>query len=254
MTFRACFVAPMVLVAVCVSSGAASAGHLASDSSRPLAQALRICVDRWNEGNMISWGPTVAHVEARPRCAVTLAIHYRRPRLGCAGNRAVPGHPRFCLNRSRTYMCVINRFGAYVCPANADTGQTPLKGQNARTNERGVLRLDFSVAGTRTAEALPWQRNYPHVDGWVYPWGPGGRFRSGLRFTATGHGPCTVGSEQTSERTAISCRFGAGVSGLRIDPCFRQQGARHRAAVAACPNAPGDTTFTRFRIVQHPSS
>src|ERR671937_2007802 len=39
---------------------AAACGH-----KTPVAQTLRICVDRWNQGNMTSWGPVAANVAFR---------------------------------------------------------------------------------------------------------------------------------------------------------------------------------------------
>src|SRR5438270_12246573 len=43
---------------------AAACGHKTS-----AAQTLRTCVDRWNQGNMIGWGPVPANVAVRRRLA-----------------------------------------------------------------------------------------------------------------------------------------------------------------------------------------
>jgi hypothetical protein len=133
-------------------------------------------------------GPTLARVQAEPRCTVSLAVHYRRdPSRGCSGSPAVPGHPRYCLYRGSTYRCVIERFDAYGCPANAE-GSPPLRNDNAATDERGVLSVHLSLRGTHPTPPLAWHR-YPHVDGWIEPWTRSGKLRRGLSLEARQHGP-----------------------------------------------------------------
>ena len=82
------------------------------------AQALRTCADRWNQGNMVSWGPTFASVSFRrptryerrylsvpdrPHCVVALAVSYKRnPPRGRCYDHPVPGHAQFCFRRSQT--------------------------------------------------------------------------------------------------------------------------------------------------------
>src|SRR5438874_5221732 len=82
------------------------------------AQALRTCVDRWNQAHMRSWGPALASVglrrldgtrlaavglhPGRPRCVVSVAFEYPRdPKTGCSQDPTAPGNPGFCVERSR---------------------------------------------------------------------------------------------------------------------------------------------------------
>src|SRR5204862_7469284 len=84
----------------------------------PDAQELRTCADRWNHGNMLGWGPTLAtvgvalrRVEAgeSSRCVVALAVSYNRRAGSRCYDKRVPGHPDFCFRRSQTYLCVLAR-------------------------------------------------------------------------------------------------------------------------------------------------
>jgi len=50
----------------------------------------------------------------------------------------MPGHPSFCVYRRSTYLCVMDGFGGYGCPTNAE-GSPPLRMQNATVDQRGVL-------------------------------------------------------------------------------------------------------------------
>jgi hypothetical protein len=197
-------------------------------------QALRSCVDRWNQGNMIGWGPTLASVGVsvrrvrdpvgeQSRCVVALAVHYKR--------HVYPG---------KTYVCVLNRGGAYGCPTNAE-GSPPLRRPNAKTNEHGVLRLDKPLKGTHPTRPLAWQR-YPHVDGFVEPWTSNGTVRAGLRFTAEGRGPCFVVAETVT--SGISCLTRRGE---RYDACFPQRKHWRAGDLAACGGL-GDTRFVRWTI------
>ena len=142
----------VVLLIAGIAIGCAVVGAAATSfASTASAQALRACVDRWNQGNMVGWGPALVNVSVRrlnaaqlaevglrnptvPRCVVALAIEFRRdPKAGCSGASVVAGRPGWCVNRSQTWNCVMDGFGAYECPTNADTAHTPLRGKNATT-------------------------------------------------------------------------------------------------------------------------
>src|SRR5919204_1040313 len=219
-------------LAAVVAGDTAAAGTSRAPSA---AQALRTCVDRWNQGNMLGWGPTLANVSIRRltadqlaavglrnpalrRCAVSLAVHSRRdPRTGCSGEAVLPGHPSFCVYRGSTYVCIINRFGGYGCPTNAE-GSPPLRHKNATTDTRGVLKLDVPLEGTHATSPLAWQRRYPHVDGWIEPWTKAGTLRAGLRLTGHYRGSCFRGPYQAQTKTAGRCVL-LDYSGT-FDPCF----------------------------------
>jgi hypothetical protein len=223
------------------------------------AQALRTCADRWNQGNMVSWGPTFAGVAFRrpnayertylgvpdrPQCFVVLAVSYKRshPQEPCA-DHPFPGLPQFCFRPSQTYSCVMERSGAYVCPTNAE-GSPPLRKQNGTVAGYGVLTLRISLAGTHATRPLAWQRRYPRVDGFVEPWTSGGILRPGLRFKGEGSGRCFLVAETI--RSAISCLTRTGA---RYNACFPQQRDWGAGDLAAC-GAPGGTTFVRWRITR----
>ena len=245
--------------------GADSTPAASASLSPSVAQALRTCVDRWNQANMLGWGPALVSVSVRrldaarlaevglrnpalPRCVVSLATEFRRdPRTGCAGVATVPGNQRLCVDRSDTSNCVINRFGAYICPTK-DTARAPLRNKNATTNKRGVLKLDVPLAGTHPTPPLAWQRRYPHTDGWIEPWTRSGMLRPGLMFTANfkGGGSCGFASKQTHAKSAVRCVW-RGID--IIDPCFPQRTDwQHLGTLVACPGAPGATTIGRFVI------
>lgn len=208
-------------------------------------QALRVCIDRWNQGRMLSWGPTLAFVSARPRCTVSLAVHYvRKAATGCVKGAPLPTYAGFCVDRSVVYICVINRFGGYVCPSNADTAGRALKLRNASTDTRGHLTPDTPLRGTHGTPPLQWQRRYPHVDGWILPWAEDGRLRNGLQFRARERGDCFRASQQTATRSAVRCASGP----RSTDPCFPRAAPLRPGDIVACPNAPGDTSFTRFVV------
>jgi hypothetical protein len=213
------------------------------------AQALRTCADRWNQGNMRGWGPTLAsvgvavrRVEAgeSSRCVVALAVSYKRQTGSPCYDHPVRGHPDFCFRRSQTYVCVMAHVGAYVCPPNAE-GSPRLRRQNATVDERGVLTLDVSLERTHATPPLAWQR-YPHVDGFVEPWTPSGTLRAGLHFTGSGRGRCFVIAETVT--SAISCLTRRGE---RYNACFPQQKHWRAGDLAACGEL-GDTRFVRWTI------
>src|SRR5579859_4366144 len=125
---RKALVLGLLAALVLIVSGASSS---ASQSSP--AQALRTCVDRWNQDNMLGWGPTLASVSirgltaeersrwvipnpTRPRCTVSVADYWPRAlRHGCSGGTAMPGYPGACFDRRSTWVCVINVVGSYDC-------------------------------------------------------------------------------------------------------------------------------------------
>jgi hypothetical protein len=210
--------------------GCRSGRRASSASPAPVSpQALRTCVDRWNEDNMLGWGPTLVSISARRldareqehvgvydrrrRCTASLAVAWPRDlRTGCSGYDGVlPGYPKFCVSTETTFVCVLNTRGGYFCSRYAD-GAPPLKNKNGTTNERGVLKLDVSLPGTHATPRLVWQRRYPHVDGFIHPWTKAGKLRRGLTFAPAGgrhfHGRCFRGTEfsQTDRRSA-ACRM-----------------------------------------------
>ena len=196
------------------------------------AQALRTCADRWNQGNMLGWGPTAAVVGVALRrvesgqeshCVVALAVHYKRH-----------------VSRDRTYVCVMANVGAYVCPPTAEYSP-PLRSQNARVDERGVVTLDVSLRGTHATQPLAWQR-YPHVDGFIEPWTSSGTLRGGLRFNGSGRGRCFVVAETVT--SGISCLT---TNGERYDACFPRRKRWRAGDVAACGELAG-TRFVRWKI------
>ena len=229
------------------------------------AQALRTCADRWNQGNMLHWGPSLARVSfrrlnarersdagvrnsTRPRCLVALAVHFAKdPRRDCSGEEAMPGFTEFCVSRGGTFTCVMDRWGAYFCPHSADE-ELPLRDENATADERGALKLRISLDGTQATPPLAWQRRYPHIDGFIDPWTPSGKLRQGLRFTASRHGACHVGSEKVfPSGSAIRCH---SPTFDVFDPCFAPRQQWRRGDVAACANWPGEPTFARWMISQ----
>jgi hypothetical protein len=207
---------------------AVSCGHKPSD-----AQALRTCVDRWNQGNMVGWGPGPVNVA------------FRRPTAKEHSTIQLPSH-RLCIVgipvSDGTWTCVLSTTGAYWCPPlHEATG--PRLPENGRLDRRGVLKLDSTLTNTHPARALRWQR-YPHVDGYIQPWTSIGKLRPGLRFKGKGRGHCFLAAE--SARSAVSCLQGY----VRSDACFPQRRPWQRGDLAACSWGPGSTTFTRWVISQ----
>jgi hypothetical protein len=187
------------------------------------AQAVRTCADRWNQGNMLGWGPTVARVRARPRCKIALAVSRT--------------------DRSQTLVCVIDRFGGYTCTWIAD-GSPPLGKENARVDKRGVVTLEISLAGTHATPPLPWQRRYPHADGWIFPWTSAHTLRRGLRLVGTLRGRCdSPAYEGVFPKGTLRCL--PSRNPVIYQPCFRQ---RPGGRIVACAGWPGETRFSRFVI------
>src|SRR5260370_29256763 len=101
-------VASLGLGDVAVAGGRGQAGSL---------QRLRLCIDRWNQGRMIDWGPSIAAVSSSPRCTVSLAyVLTRDPSLSCKPAVVWPEHAAYCIDRHFTFVCELNHRGAYLCP------------------------------------------------------------------------------------------------------------------------------------------
>jgi hypothetical protein len=253
---------------VVIFSGGLGSATWASSKNPAMspAQALRTCVDRWNQDNMLGWGPTLVSVSVRRldareqnhvglydhlrRCTVSLAVFAPRDsRTGCSGYAAMPGHLKSCVSTQTTFVCVVNTVGGYECSRYAD-GAPSLRNKNATTDERGVLTLDAPLTGTHATAPLAWQRRYPHIDGYIHPWTNAGQLRRGLTFDQAGgsdhsRGTCSRGSEQTHDKSALRC-----FSDVQFDPCFAPAANwNRRGVVVACADA-GWTTFVRFVITR----
>jgi hypothetical protein len=140
--------------AVVVSVGAAAAAcaethRVAKRPATMSPQALRTCVDRWNQANMVGWGPAAANVA------------FRRPVAKEHSSIVLPRH-RLCIVAigagQGTWTCVLGSFGAYWCPPlHEPTGPalTVLKGRNATIDGRGLLAdRRYEVAEYRRQEFL----------------------------------------------------------------------------------------------------
>jgi hypothetical protein len=209
---------------------AVSCGHAQSN-----AQALRTCVDRWNQGNMAGWGPGPVNVAfRRPNSRERSRIELSSRRQCIVGIAVGDG----------TWTCVLSSTGAYWCPPlHEATG--PRLAENAMLDRRGVLELDSPPKGTHPTPPLPWQR-YPRVDGYIHPWTSSGKLRPGLRFKGEQHGRCFLAAE--TARSAVSCLLYR--TGGRYDACFPQRRPWQRGDLAACSFGPGSTRFTRWVITQ----
>jgi hypothetical protein len=198
-----------------------------------VTQTLRTCVDRWNQGNMVGWGPGPANVAfRRPNAKEHSSIELSWRRLCIVGIAVGDG----------TWTCVLSTTGAYWCPPlHEATG--PRLPENATLDRRGVLELDSPLSGTHPAPPLPWQR-YPRVDGYIHPWTSSGTLRPGLRLKGEQRGRCFLVSE--TARSAVSCLAGYA----RYDACFPQRRPWRRGDLAVCSWGPGSTTFTRWVITQ----
>jgi hypothetical protein len=202
--------------------------HSAAPSAE---QALRTCVDRWNQGNMIGWGPGPANVA------------FRRPNAKEHSTMLLPER-RQCIVATPagdgTWTCVITSSGAYWCPPlHEPTG--PRLPENATLDRRGVLALDSPPKGTHPAAPLAWAR-YPRVDGYVQPWTSDGKLRPGLHVEGGHRGRCFRVDE--TARSAVSCLSGNS----RYDSCFPRRRPWRPGDVAVCSFGPGSTRFTRWVI------
>ena len=204
------------------------------------AQALRTCVDRWNQDTMVGWGSRSVRIAIRgldagePSSLRTPNPERRICTVSLAGRTG-----------DNTWICQIGNSGGYDCPLITSDGMPPLRNANGRTNRRGVLKLNVPLKGTHATPPLPWQRRYPHVDGFILPWTRGGKLRAGLRFTLTERGACGFFVEHIVPRSAGRC-VDARTSAIS-EPCFPQRRTFRAGDLAAC-SAPGDTTFVRWTV------
>jgi hypothetical protein len=219
---------------LCVSLAALLLPAVSCGHKPPNAQALRTCVDRWNQGNMVGWGPGPVNVAfRRPNAKEHSSIELPSRRLCIVGIAVGDG----------TWTCVLSTTGAYWCPPlHEATG--PRLAENARLDRRGVLELDSPLKGTHPPRPLSWQR-YPRADGYIHPWTSSGKLRHGLRFKGESRGRCFLAAE-TAARSAVSCLHGYA----RSDACFPERRPWQRGDLAACSFGPGSTTFTRWVITQ----
>jgi hypothetical protein len=204
----------------------------------PVSQAIRTCVDRWNQDNMVGYRYRAGRLEVAmvgPGHLLALATGMKGREKRCVLMLGPEkAHPEYC---------VLAPDGAFGCP------YSPVEGPrrtttNATLGKGGVLALDASLAGTRAAAPLAWQR-YPHVDSYVHPWTKNGRLRPGLRLRAwnLGVGGCITGSEETPDPAAIQC---VGKNMGHTGPCYPQKRHWGPGDIAACGGV--GPTFYRFRI------
>lgn len=221
--------------ALCLLLLGAAAGHAAT----PSRQALRTCADRWNQANMVGWGPALVDIAVRrlvPAEVHNVGDYGRAPR--CVVSIAATLH-------EQTFVCVINAAGAYECSRYSD-GAPPLRRANGSLDAHGALRLRVPLSGTHPTAPLRWQR-YPHVDGLIHPWTSAGRLRRGLTLTrARGpryRGHCIQGSEYTRDPAALKC-----VSDVQFIACYPPtRNWKRRGTIVACASE-GSTSFSRFVI------
>src|SRR6059058_3536849 len=125
--------------ALCAAFGLLLSGT-ATTPAAPAPQALRTCVDRWNQANMLGWGPNLVDVAVRR--LVPAEVHnvgfYGRAPL-CVASIASKLH-------EQTFVCVMNSASAYECSRYSD-GAPPLRRANGRLDVHGVLKLDRPLAG-----------------------------------------------------------------------------------------------------------
>jgi hypothetical protein len=224
-----------IAAAVCLLLLATTAGHAAT----PARQALRTCVDRWNQANMVGWGPTLVDIAVRrlfPAEVHNVGDYGREPR--CVASVADKLH-------EQTFVCVINAAGAYDCSRTSDGGP-PLRRANGSLDAPGALKLRTPLVGTHATAPLPWQR-YPHVDGLIHPWTSAGKLRHGLSFFAAGgpryRGRCFQGSGYTPDPAALKC-----VSDVQFGACYAPtRNWNRRGSVVACASE-GSVRFGRFVI------
>jgi hypothetical protein len=203
-------------------------------------QALRSCVDRWNQDKMLSWGSmsvgiSIRRLDARERDRVSFGDDAQRR---CTVSLAVRAE-------DNSWICRIGGTGGYVCPLVTSDGMPRLKNVNGTTDRRGFLKLDVPLKGTHATPPLPWQQRYPHVDGFILPWTRAGELRRGLRFDRTERGRCGHFVETVVPRSAVRCVDSRTFAWT--EPCFPQRRNFRAGDLAAC-TAPGLTGFTRWLI------
>jgi hypothetical protein len=103
-----------------------------TDPAVSSAQALRTCVERWNQDNMVSWGSmsvrmAIRALDAHERARVSFGDDaQRRCTLSLAGR---PG--------DNSWICRIGNAGVYVGPLVTSDGMPPLRNANGSTGQRG---------------------------------------------------------------------------------------------------------------------
>jgi hypothetical protein len=233
----------LVLVALVVALGGGDGSARAAPPTDPgasSAQALRTCVDRWNQDNMVSWGSmsvriAIRGLDARERSVVSFGDDaQRRCTVSLAGR---PG--------DNSWICRIGESDGYDCPLVTSDGMPPLRKANGKTDQRGVLKLDVPLQGTHATPPLAWQRRYPHVDGFILPWTRAGKLRSGLRFVVSERGRCGFWVEHRVPRSAGRCVDSR--TGAITEPCFPQRRHFRAGDLAAC-DAAGNTKYIRWLI------
>jgi hypothetical protein len=223
-----------------VATFGCGAGKAVSRSAVSPAQALRTCVDRWNQDNMVSWGSMSARITIRaldPGERAHVSFRDDAQQLCTVSLAGQPG--------DNSWICRIGNTGGYDCPLVTSDGMPALRNANGRTDRHGVLKLDVPLTGTHATPLLPWQRRYPHVDGFILPWTRAGKLLSGLRLVNTERGSCGLFVEHRVPRSGVRC-----VSSRKneyTEPCFPQRRNFRAGDLAAC-SAPGDTIFVRWRI------
>ena len=247
--FAARLVARFLAAAAVVGVFGFAAGNAVSRSVASPAQALRTCVDRWNQGNMLGWGSMSVRIAIRPlnareRDRLVIPDHAQRRCTLSLADR--PGQ--------NSWICRIDDAGGYDCPLVTSDGMPPLRNANGKTDRRGVLKLGVPLKGTHATPPLFWQRRYPHVDGFILPWSASGQLRRGLRFTSYGHGWCSHGTQAVigAPRHLFKVLFRCGPLNYswRADPCFAKTRPVRRGDVVACAGPPGSIAFLRFKITQ----
>lgn len=188
---------------------------------------------------MVGWGPALVDIAVRrltPAEVQTVGFDVRAPR--CVASIAAK-------LGEETFVCVIDGEGAYECSWYSD-GSPRLRRANAKLDTRGVLKLDYALAGTHPTPPLSWQR-YPHVDGLIHPWTRAGALRHGLSFYSESgsrlRGTCSRGSERTRDPAALMC-----YSGVQFDACYAPTAEWNRPGTTVACASPGRTRFSRFVI------
>jgi len=105
---------------------ASACGHHGSRS-----QTLRTCVDRWNQGNMVGWGPGPVNVAfRRPNAKEHSSIQLSSSRLCIVGIAVGDG----------TWTCAMSSTGAYWCPPLHEATGAASAGERDAEQARRTLR------------------------------------------------------------------------------------------------------------------
>lgn len=193
-------------------------------------EALQHCADRWNETRMAPFGSTPAFVSSHPRCAVE-----------------VPDSPI----PNAAFHCSLDAYGAYECDNHAGPATVGLMHKLNATIKGATLTLDHPPRRPTPAHIPRWAAMYPITDGFVLPWDSNGRLRNGLTLKDHYRGTCWQGSNSTTAIGALTCYTRSLMNPVVADPCFPQTKKIGRGVLAACPTAPGSTTFVRFIVLSY---